>query len=51
VEPKNFHSKLKHAKEQALGLSLPGAHSNGLGEEVENVPELVSIFHQFDKLK
>jgi hypothetical protein len=42
VEPTNFQSKFKHAEERALRLSLPGAHSSGLGEEGENFPDWVS---------
>jgi len=34
-----------------MRLSLPGAHSNGMGEEGENIPEWVAIFHQFHELK
>ncbi len=51
MEPKNFQSKFKRAEEHALRLQLPGAHSNGIGEEGENVPEWVSIFHQFHEMK
>ncbi len=51
VEPKNFQSKFKRAEGHAMWLSLLGAHSNGMGEEGENIPEWVAIFYQFHKLK
>jgi hypothetical protein len=51
VEPKNFQSKFKRAEEQAMRLSLPGAHSSGMGEVGENIPEWIAIFHQFHEHK
>jgi hypothetical protein len=38
-------------EEDASKLTIPGAHSSGVAEDEENIPEWVTIFQQFWEYK
>jgi len=51
VTTKNFQSKMKQAEDMAAKLLLPGAHSGGPGEDGEQLPPWVELFHRYFELK
>ncbi len=51
VEAKNFQTKFKQAEEHAAKLMIPGAHSSGIAEDGENIPEWITIFQHFWEYK
>ncbi len=42
-----FQQKFKQAEDMATQMQLPGAHSNHPGEEGEQLPPWMVIFHLF----
>jgi hypothetical protein len=42
---KAFQQKLKQAEDTAMKFLLPGAHSGGPGEDGEELPQWVVLFH------
>ncbi len=42
---------MKQAEDMATKLLLPGAHSGGPGEEGEQLPPWVELFHRYFELK
>jgi hypothetical protein len=42
-----FQQKFKQAEDMATQMQLPGAHSNRPGEEGEQLPPWMVIFHRF----
>jgi hypothetical protein len=48
---KAFQQKIKQAEDVAMKLLLPGAHSDRPGEEGEQLPPWVEIFHRYFELK
>ncbi len=48
---KAFQQKLKIAEDTAAKFLLPGAHSGGPGEDGEELPRWVVLFHRYFELK
>lgn len=44
---KAFQQKMKQAEDFAMQLALPGGHSGGPGEDGEELPQWVKIFHRY----
>jgi hypothetical protein len=51
VTYKAFQQKFKQAEDMATQMLMPGAHSNRPGEEGEQLPPWMVIFHRFFELK
>jgi hypothetical protein len=47
IAVKAFQQKIKQAEEFALQLWLPSAHSRGPGEDGEEIPIWVKVFHKY----
>ncbi len=48
---KVFQQKMKQAEDLAAKYMIPGAHSGGPGEDGEELPQWVKIFHCYFELK
>jgi hypothetical protein len=48
---KAFQQKLKQAEDTATKFLLPGVHSDGPGEDGEELPQWVVLFHRYFELK
>jgi hypothetical protein len=48
---KAFQQKLKQAEDSATKFLLPGAHSGGPGEDGEEMPQWVVLFHRYFEMK
>ena len=48
---KAFQQKLKQAEDAATKFMMPGVHSGGPGEDGEELPQWVVIFHRYFEMK